>query len=131
MLYLPPFESVQQRLNISGANGKKRVNMAYSDFVSLIKLLLRGVDIDEDWYLKQYPDVAAAVQGGSYKSARHHFIEEGYFEGRKPGELELDETWYMNNYADVAAGVRSGAISSARDHYRDHGYAEGRLPSEF
>jgi hypothetical protein len=131
MNYLPPFEAVRKRLNVTGLTGKGRINIAYSEFIALVKLYLRGVAIDEDWYLKQYPDVADAVRKGTFRSARHHFIEEGYFEGRRASELEVDEVWYVKNNPDVAAGLRTGKIASAREHFAEHGYKEGRLPGEF
>ena len=131
MTYLPPFARLKERVAISGANGKGRVALSYAEFTSLIKQLLYGVAVDEAWYLGQYPDVAEAVRNGAYRSARHHFIEEGYFEGRRPCEFEVDEAWYIGHYADVAAGVKAGTIASAKEHFRNHGYQEGRRPAEY
>jgi hypothetical protein len=131
MNYLSPFKAVRRRLNISGTNEKERVTMSYAEFEALIRLLLRAVKFDDDWYLKQYPDVEEAVRKGTYKSAQHHFIAEGYFEGRRPCEMEIDESWYLKSNPDVAAGIRTGRIPSAKEHFSEHGYVEGRLPFEF
>ena len=42
------------------------------------------IPVDEDWYFRQYPDVAAAVQCGQLISAQEHFIHWGFSEGRVP-----------------------------------------------
>jgi hypothetical protein len=109
-------------------NGGVRTNASYDDFVNVVKLLLRGVAFDEKWYLAKYPDVAEAVAGGIFASGRQHFIEVGYFEGRRPGEFEVDEKWYVATYPDVADGIKRGKIKSALQHFNDHGYEEGRHP---
>ena len=41
------------------------------------------IRVDEQWYLSANPDVAAAVKAG-LTSARAHFSEDGYREGRSP-----------------------------------------------
>jgi hypothetical protein len=109
-------------------NGQLKVNNTYDEFLEIVRLLLRSVQVDEEWYLTEYPDIAEAVASGEVKSARNHFIDSGYFEGRMPAPLEIDEAWYLAEYPDVAEGIGRGEIQSALQHYREHGYAEGRLP---
>jgi hypothetical protein len=96
----------------------------------MVKLMLRGVTFDERWYLAAYPDVAEAVKSGVFRSGRQHFIDVGYFEGRRPGQFSVDEKWYVANYPDVAGEIEKGNIKSAQQHFNDHGYDEGRLPGE-
>jgi hypothetical protein len=98
---------------------------------SVMKSLLRGVSVDEVWYRRVYPDVDQAIRDGGYKSAKHHFVEDGYFEGRRPGIAVVDENWYLSVYQDVAEGVETGEITSCQDHFESHGEAEGRLPREY
>jgi hypothetical protein len=131
MSYIAPFEVVKKKIKLSGHNGAGRVDMRYAEFIDVLKLLLRAVPVDEQWYLAHYPDVATAVLSGTYKSGKHHFVEEGYFEGRTPCEFSVDEEWYSKTYADVASGLATGMIESARDHFLSHGYREGRLPAEY
>jgi hypothetical protein len=130
MSYLPPFNHFKRKMRISAANGTQRVQMDYEDFLGFVKLLLRSVPVDEPWYLKTNPDVADAVEKGKYKSAKHHFVEDGYLEGRTPFEFQVDESWYAKTYPDVAAGLKEGALNSGKQHFWSHGYIEGRLPSE-
>jgi GT2 family glycosyltransferase/glycosyltransferase involved in cell wall biosynthesis len=43
---------------------------------------------DEDAYLLLNPDIAASIQAGRIRSAYHHWIEHGRFEGRHGGPVE-------------------------------------------
>jgi hypothetical protein len=129
--YLPPFAFLKQKYRISAATDRDRVNLMYKDFLDITRLFLRGVAVDSEWYLQEYPDVAEAIQSGDFKSAKHHFVENGYFEGRRPHSFEVDEEWYLVTYPDVADGVEAGQITSAQEHFLSNGYAEGRLPSEY
>ena len=131
MTYLPPFAFLKQKYRITAATDRDRVNLMYKDLLEITRLFLRGVSVDEQWYLSEYPDVAEAINGGAFKSAKHHFVENGYFEGRRPHPITVDEEWYLLTYPDVADGVEAGHITSAQEHFVSNGYAEGRLPSEY
>lgn len=63
-------------------------------------------------------------------SARQHFLDDGYFEGRLPFPMPVDERWYLEHYPDVAESVRKGVVGSAEQHFAEDGYREGRLPYE-
>ena len=128
MKYLPPFDLVRRSVEISTIRGELRVNVSYDEFVRLLKRMIVGTDVDEEWYLKTYEDIAKAIRDGQTRSAQHHFVEDGYFEGRLPFPMKVDERWYMNQYPDVADSVRRGAIASAQTHFDEDGYREGRLP---
>jgi hypothetical protein len=131
MTYIPPFKVVRGRMTIVTVNGKTKINNSYDEIIEVIKLLLRGVAFDETWYLSKYTDVAEAVKAGIFKSGRHHFIEVGYFEGRRKSNFEVDEKWYLETYADVASSIKKGDVRSATQHFNEHGYEEGRFPAEF
>jgi hypothetical protein len=128
MRYLPPFDRLKEFLQISTVKGELRVAASYDDFVTMIKLLLSGSTVDEEWYLERYPDVADAINAGMFRSAKHHFVENGYFEGRFPTEPVVDEVWYLQRYPDVAQSVEQGHFSSALRHFIEDGYKEGRMP---
>ncbi|QLH37905.1 MAG: hypothetical protein HWD60_01400 [Defluviicoccus sp.] len=125
------FSYLKKQLPISADNGQLSITMSYDEFMTVVKLLLRGVTVDEAWYLERYPDVADAVKAGVFKSARSHFIESGYFEDRWPAEPCVDESWYLENNEDVAEGVKSGTIKDALSHFVEHGYQEGRAPTPY
>jgi hypothetical protein len=107
------------------------VNISYDEILEIIRSFLLAIPVDEVWYLNKYSDVAKAIAEGRYKSAKHHFIDEGYFEGRLPGNIVVDQNWYLAKYPDVAEGLAKGTIKSINEHYRDHGYGEGRLPADY
>ena len=87
--------------------------------------------VDEAWYLSLYPDVAAGIGTGHFRSAEHHYVVHGILEGRLPRKPDFDEAWYLETYEDVSQKIKEGDISSATDHFVAHGYAEGRFPTEF
>ena len=72
---------------------------------------------DSDWYLLQYPDVAAAGI-----NPLQHYMQHGWREGRDPNPL-FDTSFYLEKNPDVAqAGV------NPLTHYSRDGWREGRSP---
>ena len=128
MKYIPPFDLIRRSVEISTIRGELRVNVSYDDFLRLLKRMIVATEVDEEWYLRTYEDIAEAVRSGAIRSARQHFVEDGYFEGRLPFPIEVDEQWYMNQYPDVGDSVRRGLLPSAQTHFDEDGYREGRLP---
>lgn len=131
MTYVAPFAFLKQRYKITATAEIERVTVSYRDFQEILRSLLRGVDVDEKWYYRQYPDVEEAVKSGIFKSAKHHFLENGYFEGRQPAQCNVDEEWYLLTYPDVSDAIEAKQIATAAEHFHTSGYEEGRLPSEF
>ena len=128
MKYLPPFELIRRSIEISTVRGELRVNMAYEDFVKILRTMIAGIEVDEAWYLQTYEDIAAAIKAGAVRSAKQHFVDDGYFEGRRPFPMQVDERWYLIENPDVADHIRRGEITSAQEHFEQDGYREGRLP---
>src|SRR5271155_5133479 len=85
--YVMPFKRAMQELGIDPLAVPTTVSLSRENLEWLIKVLLRAVEIDENWYRTTYPDVDVAIKQGAYKSAKHHFVEDGYFEGRRPGNV--------------------------------------------
>jgi hypothetical protein len=83
---------------------------------------------DSDYYLVKNPDVAAAVENGTFASGLEHFGLFGAGEGRTPSYF-FGETYLFDN-PDVAAAVSEGAFSSAVEHFLQYGYKENRFPSD-
>jgi hypothetical protein len=128
--YVPPFSSIKQRFDLATSKGKIVVSTDYDNLLATVRLLLRGVDVDESWYLGTYPDIAEAIKSGVVASAKAHFIEHGYFEGRLPFALEVDEIWYRGTYHDIAAAIDRGELPSATAHFNEFGYQEGRFSGD-
>ncbi len=130
MKYIPPFEVVKRSLGLYTVNNEVCVSITYNDFVRLLKLLLASTEVDEEWYLEQYGDIRQAAEEGRVTSAKKHFVNDGYFEGRVPFPMTVDEEWYLARYPDVGEGIRAGSTPSGQQHFIDNGYREGRLPEE-
>ena len=128
MKYLPPFELIRRSIEISTVRGELRVNLSYEDFVKILRTMIAGIEVDETWYLRTYEDIASAIKSGSVRSARQHFIDDGYFEGRRPFAMSVDERWYLTQNPDVSDSIRRGDVASAQEHFDQDGYREGRLP---
>jgi hypothetical protein len=101
--YLPPFELIRQFVEIHNIRGEVRVNIAYQDFIRMLRTLLAGVEVDETWYAAANPDLGDVPP-------RAHFQRDGYFEARLPFP------------------VRIGQLASGQAHFNTMGYREGRLP---
>jgi len=109
--------------------GRKSARGADKDAVqAFVRALLIGMEINEDWYLRRYPDIGEAIAAGTFASGRQHFISHGYFEGRVPFPIQVDPDWYLAQYPEVAKAIASGIVESAQKHFEEHGYREGRAP---
>jgi len=85
---------------------------------------------DESWYLATYPDVAAAVANGEFRSGFDHFQTYGQREGRNPSAY-FSQSYYLAQNPDVAAAVRAGAFASGFAHFIAYGQQEGRAANMF
>lgn len=130
-VFVVPYRVILETLEIKSDAHSAEIHLNGEQFKTAIKSVLRGVKIDEVWYRQTYRDVDQAIKAGVYKSAKHHFVEDGYFEGRRPGMAIVDEDWYLSKYPDVAEGIETGEISSCQDHFENDGEQEGRLPQEY
>jgi hypothetical protein len=102
--------------------------LRWKDLRLIVSNLLQSVEVDEEWYKQTYPGVAQAVASGAFKSAKEHFVEHGYFEGRLPKKITVDEAFYRAAYPGVAKAIEEGLVHSAQEHFEQHGMNEGRLP---
>lgn len=128
MPYVPPFEVLRREFGITAKTPEQPVELSYAQFIGLIRQFLAAVPVNEAWYLTQYDDIGKAVRQKKIASGAAHFIQDGYFEGRRPFPIAVDEAWYLKRYPDVADGIRRGVIASAQTHFDQDGYNEGRLP---
>ena len=97
---------------------------------------ISGLDIgllyDETYYLKNHPDVAAAVASSFFRDGYSHFISHGWLEGRNPSPL-YNEDYYLDTNPDVAKaveeGIAHGGFQSGLHHFILYGHKEARDPS--
>jgi hypothetical protein len=105
-----------------------KVTLTMHEVRTLLEMALAGVEVDEEWYLRQYSDVRDGIVKGTGQSAATHYRHHGYLEGRLPADPPIDEDWYRASNPDVAAGIRQGKFRSGKEHYVQNGYKEGRAP---
>src|SRR5690242_19794027 len=111
MRYLPPFEVLKTFMTVQTQNGELTVSASYESFIELLRRLLAGIEVDEAWYRRRYPDIAEAIDNRVVASAQKHFVDDGYFEGRLPFEIKVDERYYLTQNAGVADYVRRGILT--------------------
>ena len=112
------------------ARGHAFVEVVKSQFHDLLRSLIKAIEVDEDWYLSTYADVAQAVREGQFSSGCDHYRQSGYFEDRMPRRISVDEAWYRWTYADVEKALNERHFTSGQQHFEKDGFREGRLPSE-
>ncbi len=88
------------------------------------------IGFDENYYLTEYPAVAAAVAAGKYTSGYQQYVMVGQYQGNNPSAF-FDEKYYLAENPDVAKAVSSGAIASGFQHFLMYGQQEGRNPSPY
>lgn len=128
--YLPPFDFLKYQATVDTVAGQTMVHMSQDELVEMLRSIIINMDIDEDWYLRRYPDVAEAVRAGTFKSAKEHFVNNGYFEGRMPFHIEVDEKYYLARYPELVESIQKEVIANGQQHFDENGYLEGRRPFE-
>ena len=126
-----PFETYAALLNLKiiiPSSKSNYVAVEKSYWIASFFPKIAQIDLDQDWYLQRYPDVAAAIGRDMIADARQHYCESGYFEHRIPYHIDVDEGWYIAQYADVQAAVAKQVFGSAQEHFEEIGYREGRHP---
>jgi hypothetical protein len=106
--------------------GTEAVSVSRRDLNTLLEGLLANIFVDEEWYVKTYPDVSGAVEAGYFSSPTKHYRTVGFLEGRLPFEPDVDEDFYLTKYPDVREAIRQGRFRDAQQHFIKQGYREGR-----
>lgn len=81
---------------------------------------------DEATYLRNYPDIRAAVAAGAFVSGLEHFQKFGLQEGRTLVSPYWNEGQYLAANPDVRNAIGAGAFRSGLQHFILFGEAEGR-----
>lgn len=126
-----PFETYAALLNRKIVVPSSKSNYVAIDrdyWIASLHAHLAEVDLDPDWYVRNYPDIAVAIETGVVTGATQHYCESGYFEHRLPYRIDVDPAWYIAQYPDVEAAVAQKMFGSAQDHFEESGYREGRHP---
>jgi hypothetical protein len=84
MSYVPPYSLLIRWLNEQAESSNGRLLILYDELLDVLRAYIAGVPIDETWYLASYPGVARFIARSATTTSRSHFINHGYFEGRRP-----------------------------------------------
>lgn len=112
----------------SAARENSRVWLDMELLTALLRALADAISVDDAWYCERYPDVADGIRKGEFKSAKHHYVEFGYFEDRLPQYFEVDDQFYRGTYPDIAEQLDASELPSSQEHFELYGFKEGRLP---
>jgi SAM-dependent methyltransferase len=77
MTYFPTFEIIRSGILRTEGSGRDEETLKLA-----IKELLRHWELDAAFYVAMHPDLQEAIARGGIGSAREHFVDHGYFEGR-------------------------------------------------
>ena len=85
--------------------------------------------LDNEFYLNNNPDVANAVEAGTFNSGLAHFLDFGLSEGRAPSQslTFFSENSYLENNSDVQEAVNSGTFESGLDHFLSFGLNQNEV----
>ncbi len=112
--------AIAQTIAYSSFNFESQLKFLVDEGQNLVSLLFNN-----NYYLAQNPDVAAAVASGQISSGLQHFLQYGEFEGRDPSLL-FDNKLYLAENPDVAASVAKGQLHSGFEHFLKYGLKEHR-----
>jgi hypothetical protein len=123
-----PFSVLRRSANIPWPLPDQQIALPRDLVIGLLARSALDIEIDEAWYLKKYPDIAAAISEGKFKSAKHHYAAFGFFEDRLPRYIHVDTEFYLKHGPDISKNVNQDRAVAAQRHFETHGFAEGRLP---
>jgi methylase of polypeptide subunit release factors len=99
--YVVPFKVLLKQIGLLDGFGERPIELTLDQLVSLMRILLASIPVDETWYQTAFPDVAQAIRSGAVKSAKAHFVANGYFEGRLPAQIPADKAFYASQYPEA------------------------------
>ena len=129
-MYVPHFDAILKNLGISQDDfqAKQTIEVPAPLLKMLLQIAVASGEFNKDGYLSENMDIAQAVKTADINPLRH-YIEFGFFEGRKGACPPVDENWYRRTYSDIDSAVQKGELASGREHFIVQGASEGRAPS--
>lgn len=125
----PPMSLFEMDSESIQVDGQIKILVSQQRLRNFVSMLLDFIDVDEAWYLEQYPNVRRSILCGEYASAQEHYREVGYFSGHLPFAIAVDDEWYKNEYGDIRKVAEAGNLPSLEQHFVKFGYSEGRFPN--
>jgi hypothetical protein len=130
-MYVPHYDAILHAIGTSRAKleGKTEIEIPVSLFKFLLQHALVNGEFNAAGYLAANKDIQEAAKKGQVPDPKVHYVNFGYFEGRRGAAPAVDENWYRRTYSDIANAVRKGEISSGSEHFDTVGAEEFRAPA--
>ena len=80
------------------------------------------------WYMRRYPDVAAAIARGEWRSALEHYLCNDTPMAFDPSP-DFSEDWYLTGHPGLREAIEGGAYRNGYAHFLRHGTVELRSPA--
>jgi hypothetical protein len=130
-MYVPHYDAILHGIGTTRdeLDGRAEIEIPLSLFKFLLKIALTHGEFNLPGYLAANRDVQDAAKNGQVPDPNMHYVNFGYFEGRRGAAPAVDESWYRRRYSDIAAAVRRGEISSGSEHFATIGAEEFRAPA--
>jgi hypothetical protein len=113
--YLPAFDQIKRRGEISIVKDELRISFTYDNFVEIVRMLVAGIGVKPGWYIE--PDRISFTYDEFVESVRALVAGVG-----------LDSEWYLEQNQDVKTAIEEGHLQSPEQHFVEAGYFEGRIP---
>lgn len=81
-----------------------------------------------EWYLRRYPDVAAAIARGDWRSPLEHYLCNDTAMAFDPSP-DFSEDWYLTGHPGLREAIEGGAYRNGYAHFLRHGTVERRSPA--
>ena len=81
-----------------------------------------------EWYSQRYPDIAAAIAQGIWRSALEHYLCNDTPTAFDPS-ADFSEEWYLDADPGLRSAIESGAYRNGYAHFLRHGAVELRSPA--
>jgi hypothetical protein len=130
-MYVPHYDAILHGIGTTreALDAKTEVKIPVTLFKFLLKIAVSHGEFNLPGYLGANRDIQDAAKKGQVPDPSVHYVNFGFFEGRRGATPAVDESWYRRNYLDIAAAVRRGDISSGGEHFNMIGAEEFRAPS--
>lgn len=130
-MYVPHYDALLHSIGTSREKlgDDTEIEIPVSMFKFLLKIALNTGEFNLPGYLAANRDIQDAARKGQVPDPKVHYINFGFFEGRRGATPAVDEPWYRRNYTDIANAIRKGDIASGSEHFDTIGAEEFRAPA--
>jgi hypothetical protein len=130
-MYVPYYDAILHAIGTSREElkGTTEIRIPLSLFKFLLRSAVAHSEINLTGYLNMNRDIRDAAKSGRVPDPKQHYVDFGFFEGRRGATPSVDEAWYRRTYSDISSAIRTGTIASAAEHFDAIGAGEFRSPS--